>query len=400
MGSFIRLFDRRAKLIVAAFVMLASTIVPALVFADQVTERSIQLSSSSVNAQNVSYTVNFKSVGAGLAFVVDFCTNTPLYGEACDAPAGFDVGALTAVPAGFTAIGKVTSGNVNTLRVSGTVAADTAISAEVAGITNPSAAGPLYARIITFDTVAHANAYVPNGTNTGMVDNGGVALSITPTVGVSGAVLESMVFCVAGDEGSHTTPILAGCTKSGGGALPAPTVKLGSVVGNVTVLDPSVVNEGIIFTQLSTNAASGAVVSLKSNTTGCGGLARAGTTFTLGCGIKPANVTNGFDVAANQAKFGVKTGTAAGISGNSNGTLQAAGTTGSTNYYNASTFKMNYVAGDLTGVTSTYGDPLLDSDGKPVNNMGMPITFGASAANDTPAGFYSANLSLIATGKF
>jgi hypothetical protein len=30
----------------------------------------------------------------------------------------------------------------------------------------------------------------------------------------------------------------------------------------------------------------------------------------------------------------------------------------------------------------------------------MKITFGASIANDTPAGKYSADLSLIATGKF
>jgi hypothetical protein len=61
---------------------------------------------------------------------------------------------------------------------------------------------------------------------------------------------------------------------------------------------------------------------------------------------------------------------------------------------------MGYVSGDATGVTSTYGDPILDTAGAPVNNMGMPLTFGASAANDTAAGLYSADLSLIATGKF
>lgn len=394
----------QAKRLVMAVALLMATImpalVPALVSAAQVTERSIALSSSSVDATNVTYTINFKSVGAGQAFVVDFCENTPLYGETCDAPAGFNVGALSAVPSGFTAIGKVTSGNNNTLRVTGTVAANTAISAQVTGITNPSTAGPLYARIITFDTEAHANAYVSNpvepAVNDGVVDNGGVALSITPTVGVSGAVLESMTFCVSGES------IGPNCVGSGTAApnLTPPTVKLGTTVGDVTVLDSNDTYEGTVNTQISTNAVSGATVYLKSSTTGCGGLARAGaSSFAVGCGIAPALAAG---VTDGQAKFGVKIGTAAAAASapNPNGTVRAYHNESDVAFYDTTTFKMNWVSGDAEGVTSPYGDPFLDTDGAPVNDMGMPITFAASAANDTPAGRYSADLSLIATGKF
>lgn len=383
MNSIIRGINRRTGYVVAAFAVLFATIMPALAFAAQVTERSIELSSSSVNATNVTYNVSFKSVSGAGAFVVDFCSNTPLYGEACSAPAGFNVGTLSSTPAGFTSIGKVTSDNDNTLRVTGTVAADTTITAAISGITNPSAAGTLYARIVTFDTEAHANAYVPDGTNTGMVDNGGVAMSITPTVGVSGAVLESMVFCV-----SKVAP-----TQDCGGVT-APTLELGEDAGGVVALSSSAVSTGDIYTQLSTNAASGAVVRLKSNATSCGGLLRAGAPSA--CDILPALV--GSNITQGQAKFGLMVDAAADPTGTGtpNGTFQVA--SGAT--YNNSTYELKYAADNLSGVTSTYGDPLLDTNSLPINNKNMKLTFGASISNNTPAGKYSADLSLIATGKF
>jgi hypothetical protein len=207
-------------------------------------------------------------------------------------------------------------------------------------------------------------------------------MSITPTIGVSGAVLESMTFCVSGAEIT-----VANC----GGSLTAPTLKLGQNVGGVISLNSANVYTGSVYTQLSTNAVTGAVVSLKSNALDCGGLVRQGSeTNADGCGIAPALNT---DIAAGEAKFGVKT-TAAAAVGSGSGVLQPVA------YYNNSTFALRYADGDATGVTSTYGDPFLDTDNAPLNNMGMQIIFGASAANNTPAGLYSADLSMIATGKF
>ncbi len=70
--------------------------------------------------------------------------------------------------------------------------------------------------------------------------------------------------------------------------------------------------------------------------------------------------------------------------------------------YNNSTFALNFTSGanPSTGVTSTFGDPFLDTAGAPANNKNMQLTFGATIADNTPAGAYSTDLSLIATGKF
>ena len=369
-----RLFNSRAGFMVAALAVLLSPVMPALVSAAQVTNRSVELSSSSVSATNVSYKINFTAIGAAEAFVIDFCSNSPVIGEACTAPAGFTA-ASAATSGGFT-IGTLSTTGANKVLVVGSMSAG-AVSATLTGVTNPNTAGPLYARIVTYATEAAAQGYLSATPGT-HVDDGGVAMSITPTIGVSGAVLETMLFCVSGGS------IDPNC----GGTLTAPTLKLGEDSGGVISLNADDVYTGSINTQLSTNAASGAVVSLKSSAVGCGGLINASNTS--GCFIAPALQT---DITAGQAKFGVKTGA---DSTDASGTIRAVPSSG----YNATTFALNWVTGDATGVTSTYGDPILDTNSLPANNKNMALTFGASVTNQTPAGNYSADLSLIATGKF
>lgn len=372
-----------------AMAVLVSAIVPALVpslvAADQVTARSIQLSSASTTAQNVTYTVNFTPVANAGAFILDFCTNTPLYGEDCLAPTGFTLASATATTTGFTDESAL---DANTMRITGDMTAATPVSVDVTGVTNPTNAGNVYARIITFDTATNADAYVSNpvepAVNTGMVDNGGVALYFNPSIGVSGAVLESMTFCV-----SKAVPT-KDCT-----GVTAPTLALGKDVGaGVIALSPSEVSTGDLYTQISTNAASGAVVRLKSNALSCGGLLRAGAPSA--CDILPA--LTGGDITAGQAKFGVKAAAAADPvdAATPSGTFRVANGAS----YNASTFELKYASNNLTGVTSVYGDPILDTNDLPINNRNMQLTFGASISNTTPAGRYSADLSLVATGKF
>lgn len=393
MSSF-GVFNRQVRRIGVLAGLLVATVVPALVpsivAADQVTERSMALSSSSKDATGVNYTISFKPVVNAGAFVVDFCNDSPLVGQTCTAPADMVTSSATSATSGFTDVAAVTNGgDHNTLRVVGSMTAGNAVTVELAGITNPSVAGPLYARILTYTDATGAEAYTSTAPGTHL-DEGGVAASITDTVGVSGAVLESMIFCAASQA---ITP------SCGDASTHLPTVKLGTTVGNTTVLDSQDTYEGTVYTQISTNAASGATIYLKNDTTGCGGLARAGAaSFAEGCGIKPALAAG---INDGDALFGIKTGTAAAAAGapNPNGTVRAYNG-GSGAYYNSTIFKMNWVSGDATGVTGPYGDPLLDTNNAPVNDMGMPLTFGASAANNTPAGSYSADISLIATGKF
>lgn len=373
-----RILDRRITYIIGAVILIVALLVPAIVAAAQVTERSIQLSSSSAAAQNVSYKVEFTAANEAEAFVLDFCDDTPIIGQTCNPPAGFSAAAAASATSGVTNVAQGTS----KLVIDKDIAADDAVEVDITGINNPTAAGPLYVRIVTYSQAASADTYTSTALGSNVADDGGIAVSITPTVGVSGAVLESLTFCLS------AVALQANCV----GATP-PTIKLGETVASTKALNAGFVSTGDVHTQLSTNAATGAVVSLKSNATGCGGLKRLGAP--TACDILPAQNT---DITAGEAKFGVRTAatatdtTGAGIT--PSGTLLASG------LYNASSYVLNYTANNSAGVTSSYGDPLLNTNSLPVNNKNMALTFGASVSNDTPAGLYSADLSLVATGKF
>lgn len=379
MGS-MKLFDRRAGVVVAVVALLLSTFIPAFASAAQVTERSIALSSSSADAGSVSYQVNFTATQTAGAFVVEFCDDTPLIGEACNPPDGFVASAAASVTSGVTAV----TGSTNKFVVTKPLTAGT-VSVDVTGIHNPTAAGPLYARIVTYDSDTNANLYQSEDLGSGVKDEGSVAISITNTVGVSGAVLESMIFCVSGET------INANCVGGGAAApnLAPPTLKLGKDTNGVVALDSSDVYNGTIYSQISTNAVNGAIISLKSSAAGCGGLINSSKPDD--CYIVPAGITG--DITAGQAKFGLKLG--ADVTDATNGDLKAASTN-----YSSTAYRLNYVDGDASGVTGPYGDPILNTNSKPANNLDMPLTFGASVSNNTPAGNYSADLSLVATGKF
>jgi len=375
--NILKVVKERSAYFIAAAVLTVAVVVPGLVSAAQVTERSIGLSSASAGATAVSYQVKFTvpagSVGAG-AFGIQFCSNSPDTDTTCTVPAGMDTSSASSATAGFT---TVTKPSANTIVAAGTITASQNIDVTFDGITNTTAAGPLYARIGTYATAGAAETDVQVRTASA-VDKGGVAISITPTIGVSGAVLESLTFCVA------NATISANC---GDAASNLPVLRLGETVGSTVALDSTHLSTGILYTQISTNAASGAVVYLKSANT-CGGLKRVDAS---GCDIAAA-LTSTF--VAGDAKFGVRTGTASGTGSNPTGTIRAAGVYDNTNY------KFNYLANNLTGVTSPMGDLFLDTNSLPANNQNMALTFGASVSNSTPAGNYSNSLSMIATGKF
>jgi len=373
MNSFSILKSRQLGLFAVVGALLLALILPSIVSAAQLTERSIELSSSTLSATGVTYKVNFTATTTAGAVLVDFCENSPLIGEECDAPAGFTVAGAVG--------GSITSPAVNTAVVTQAITAG-ATSVTLTNVTNPSAVGPLYARIITYNDATGAATYVSTQTsNANRRDEGGAAISITNNIGVSGAVLESMSFCVSGGV------IADGCT----GTITAPTLKLGQQVGSAFALMPGVVSEGSIYTQISTNALKGAVVSLKSNTTNCGGLVRVGA---ANCDIAPA-LASGIEENSATAKFGVKT-VASVDGGNASGTYRPY----DGSIYSPDAFALEFINTNATGVTSPYGSLFLDTNNAPVNNKNMQLTFGATVTNQTPAGLYSADLSLIATGKF
>ena len=360
-----------AALLLAA---VAPGIISTQAFAAQVTERSIALSSSSFDADNVTYEVGFTAVQAAGAFTIDFCSEGTDPAEACTTPTGFSANVVTTATPDFS-IGTKSAGKV--IVIGDIDAADTVVVA-LDAINNPTAEGPLYARITTYAGESQANAGTPK------LDQGSVAIQITNTISVSGAVLESLTFCVA------SATITQNCANA---SANAPVLKLGETVGTIKALQVGVVSTGLLYTQISTNATTGAVITLKSSTP-CGGLQRVGAAI---CDIAPAQ---NLDIEGNDttAKFGVKTGTAAATAGvtTATGTIQPA----ATSLYNSGSFVFNYAANNSTGVTSPLGDPFLDTDDKPADNQNMPLTFGATVTNSTPAGNYSTSLNMIATGKF
>lgn len=364
---------------------LISMLLPALTMAATFTERSVTLSSSSKGATGVNYEVAIKPSTTAGAVVLDFCTNTPLIGESCTAPVGFSVASAT-VDEGTKA--PLTAAKNNATVIVDTFTANNTATFTLAGVTNPTDAGTVYVRVVSFADLEDAEAYTstisPNSSD--ILDSSSLAISITDTIGVSGSVLESLSFCIAGGEEA----IAPNCNVTG---LDAPTLVLGEDDGNgILALTPSVISTGVIQTQISTNAATGAVVSLKSSAAGCGGLLLAGSP--TACYIQPAQATG---ITAGQAKFGLLLGT----SGYAD---EATGTTGElvgVGNYNDTTYALNYDAdGEETGVTGPFGDPIMSTNDAAASNVNMPLTFGVSISNATPGGSYSADLSLIATGKF
>lgn len=380
----LRIISDKSRYVVAALLVAFSVFVPVMVNAAQLEDRSIEMSTST-KAATANYNIKFTAkAGAGSA-VIDFCDNSPLLGQSCGTSgvlAGFSLASAT-VGGGFT---KDAASTATKLVVTGTISAGT-VTIPVTGVTNPSSAGSIYARIVTYSGTG-ATAYV-SATPGAHVDDGSVALSITDGIAVSGDVLESLSFCVSG------AAIDDGCDTTGN---PAPTLKLGEDMGNgVIALSPDTVSAKPVYTQITTNAVGGAIVSLKSSASDCGGLVRAGAADNAaGCGIKPALLADVFsDATTGKALFGVKTSTATDGTGGE-GDYVPVGNYGNTNYL------MNFTSGanPSTGVTSPYGDQFLTTSGAPAINKNMTLTFGAQAANNTPAGSYSASLSLIATGKF
>ena len=174
------LFNRRTFYAVGGAALLAVTM-PLFASAAQLLERSIALSSSSTDATGVTYEVNFTTVSAAGAFVVDFCSNTPVIGQPCTPPLGMDASAASSVTSGFTDV----AGDANQVVVAGSIGAEDTISVALNGITNPSDAGPLYARILTYASDTDADGYTSEDIDAvgAPIDDGGVAISITDTIG-------------------------------------------------------------------------------------------------------------------------------------------------------------------------------------------------------------------------
>lgn len=386
--------------LVAAFTMMLPVFLPAFVSAAPISGHSITPSTPSISAPagSVEYEVKFMPAANAAAFVIDFCTNSSLIGQGCDAPAGLSVAAATSSTSGVTVLDSADAMDANTLVVQKAIVTGVAENITFTGITNPNTAGAVYARIATYGTTGAAGDYESNIPGT-FVDNGSVAMYFNTDISVSGTVLETMTFCVAGGE----VPLTANCANLG--SLDAPTIELGEDEGGVTALRANAVSSGVLQTQINTNAAGGVVIRLKSSAD-CGGLKLAGSPAGEGCHIAAAGGAgdaNNNNIVAGEARFGVMPAVAVPLAGATGTYLPfSVDPDNPSPYYLTTRYSFNYDSGSPTtnGVTSTFGDPFLYTANAPATGQNMQITFGASIADNTPAGAYSTNLSMIAVGKF
>ena len=430
---------RRSSSIVAAAVLLVTAVAPALLITQnaaafptggQLEPRAIKASDTKAGATGVSYDVQFKPATAGTikGIVVQFCdgASSPIVGDTTCSTAGFSgfsIGStptvttnVTSDPTGapqnytYTQLGGTwTPTSTNNTAYSGnatapvttadttaqalntvltmknstgvTVNASTIYNFTITGVTNPTTyVGTYYARIVTYssDTGDITTYQAGHEGNTTAKDYGGIALSTTQAIAITAKIQEKLQFCVSGVDFTGVT--CAGATT------PALIIGTGTPVAT---LSPSRTDTTPAYTQTSTNATNGFIVRMKNSNT-CGGLSKDGG---VTCPIAPAGTAAVTITPGATALFGMAASSNLTESFTSTGTVNPVAPYNGTNTYGMD------ATSSPANVTTTYGHPILSSTG-PVNSVDNSLTFAATATNTTPAGLYTANMTLIATGYF
>ena len=268
--SVLRKKMRQASYIAAALVLGAVGVFSSWVqhaSAAPLNSRSIKISRSAPSGTNVVYGVGFTipaSVAIG-GLAIDFCSNSPLIGEACTAAPGLNTNDGTLSINNQSGTASITdftidsaAGDANTIilnrtasTTSGTVIFELG-NGTTNGFTNPSATGTFYARIYTYATAGAADAHDEDNA-TGYTDSGGIALSTAAIINITARVQETLSFCVYPDDDG------GGVGTGTCGDTPSITIGHDNGAGTL-IIDPTQVDTALVHFSLSTNANGGAVV--------------------------------------------------------------------------------------------------------------------------------------------
>lgn len=396
----------------------SSGVVEAAAVGGQVQYRSIKMSDNGVSGSaittgvgsgtNVSYRVTFRAATSYTikGVVLDFCNGTggtPFIGDStCAAPTDFTVGATPTISTADYVVGASTTSGLGTTAnwtptsinsgqtfemtnsTGFALTSGTDYTFEISGITNPSDLGTFYARLITYVSDTGSIASYAHGTPGTYQDYGGFALSTANIVQITAKVQETMTFCVSGTTTAPTFTAPADCTE----AVPA-AITLGHGTNNT--LDGTAIDTNTVYTYASTNALHGLTIRAH-NSNACGGLSTDnGTT----CAIPAVGAGAGVigTIVAGTANFGMRchdsTGGTGSVACDANYLYDA---------LNTDNYGMDSTTSG-TNVTTTYGDVLASSTA-PVSGVSNVYDFAATASDTTPAGIYTANMALIATGTF
>lgn len=406
---------RRLSLGSSALLLAVSATLPsvlgqiasALPVGQQVTSRSIKLSTSAVGATSTSYNVSFTAATSHTirGLIVDICdgSDTPIIGDTnCAAPAGFTWGAgtptvtLTSGLSGGTWVSTATTLNSGrTLKLTDTIGnaltgGSSVVNFTVSSVTNPTdtndgtagvQAGTFYARIITYTaTSGDIASYTPaTPGSTDATDYGGVALSLASSLTVTAKVQESLTFCV------WTNP--AG-TICGGANADGTDVVLGDSNGVLASNTTNYVDTAEMG--IASNASGGVTVRIKGNN-----LCRNAT---------PANCEDADD--ANIIEPITTSGTMVSVADSAVAATEqfglrvsSAATTTPTAPFNGSAGNHGFDTNASNGTTSPYGATLVTTAG-PTLELNPELEFMAKSATTSEAGIYTTSINLIATGTY
>lgn len=434
MLSKIRVLQRASYTIVALVLVTViggQALSPKSVLAEQLALRSIALSDSGPSGStittgigsgtNVTYGVSFTTFAPADSIIIDFCVNNPIIADTCTEPTGMSVtgvtlsgtGAIASPGWSATGITNGTGTSVQLAKTTGATAAAGAHTFNLEGIINPSTTGTFYARIYTYADATFGSsttAWTAAETPGAYVDYGGVALSTNQIITITARVQEQLTFCVSGAP--HSTWAVPNMDCSTPEAATPPALILGH--GTPTaVLDTTAIDKDYAYSQVSTNATEGIAISLRNSNaqlpTPCGGLSANGQN----CAI-PAVNSGGFTIGTmtiGDAAFGVAVNDGVlGVNGTGIVTADAnyrvdTANTDADGHSTIQDYGMDEdddiatTGNDEGSVIGTFGDRVAFSD-DPVYRVNNTYTFAATASLTTPAGIYTANIDLVATGKF
>lgn len=268
---------KRVSSATTAFALSLASLTPAVMLgsrasAGQLTERQITMEFSTAGLDDNDYVLSFDPATNGDvldAVVVDFCSNSPIIGAACTAPAGLDLTSTgnwthdgTVYTATVVDTNGATAGGNNRVEFVNATGSDID-AGETVTITmnadNPDAVGTFYARVYTY---AESTDKGLSATSIGTErDSGGIALSTTNDVSINARVQERLTFCAGTDADASATAL---CENLDGqiidlGVLAASTINVSPVSTDVD----GNLQEGKIL--LDTNAYYGAKVYYYSN---------------------------------------------------------------------------------------------------------------------------------------
>lgn len=258
LGSMKMLASRLAQVIMVPLLLAVPFITLKSADAAFIQDRRLVLGTSEVSAVTTHEAVMaLSSVTPIGSIVIEYCDNSPFPGTPCTIPAGIDVsGVSLSSEAGEVGFGIHPNTNGNTIVLTRPVAPVTTISPALSrylftDAVNPSTEGTLYVRYSTYGTTDGTGA---------IVDEGGVAISLTTPITVGAYVPPVLLFCVG-------TSI--------------PTNNCSSAVG-----------DGIDFGEFTPSTTSAGTIQMLAATNGFGGytITSTGTTMTSGNNtISPIN---------------------------------------------------------------------------------------------------------------